>query len=94
VTLLLLFLLYAIALTVALAVAGYRSPETPVAPAGAARGRPARVLVVGASGGTGRQLVAQALRLAQHLLGGALVRPEIRRAGLSVERFEPGLLSG
>ena len=60
-TLLLLFLLYAIALTVALAVAGYRSPETPVAPAGAARGRPARVLVVGASGGTGRQLVAQAL---------------------------------
>src|SRR5688572_4465663 len=58
-TLLLLFLLYAIALSVALAFAGHRSRtarlEVP------ARPRPARILVVGATGGTGRQLVLQAL---------------------------------
>ena len=60
-TLLLLFVLYAIALTVALAYAGYRSPAAASAPAGAPHARPARVLIVGATGGTGRQLVAQAL---------------------------------
>lgn len=58
-TLLLLFLLYAIALSVALAFAGHRSRaarlEVP------ARPRPTRILVVGATGGTGRQLVLQAL---------------------------------
>ena len=74
-TLLALFLLYAVALSVALAAAGYRSPETPVA-AGAGRGRPARVLVVGASGGTGRQLVAQALE--RGLAVTALVRKPSR----------------
>lgn len=56
-----LFVLYAIALTVALAFAGHRSPVTPAPSAGASRGRPTRVLIVGATGGTGRQLVAQAL---------------------------------
>jgi putative NADH-flavin reductase len=54
-----LFVVYAVALTVALARAGHRSRrvtsgETPRRP-------PTRVLVVGATGGTGRQLVAQAL---------------------------------
>jgi len=58
-TLLLLFLLYALALSAGLARAGRRSQSPPsgVAP----RRRPARVLIVGATGGTGRQLVAQAL---------------------------------
>jgi putative NADH-flavin reductase len=57
--LLLLFILYAIVLSVGLARAGHRSHIVPsgVAP----RNRPARVLIVGATGGTGRQLVAQAL---------------------------------
>jgi putative NADH-flavin reductase len=58
-TLLSLFLVYAVALTVGLALAGHRSRR---ATAGeTSRRPPTRVLVVGASGGTGRQLVAQAL---------------------------------
>lgn len=58
-TLLLLFILYAIALSAALARAGHRSQAAP-AP-GVPRQPPKRVLIVGATGGTGRQLVAQAL---------------------------------
>lgn len=55
----LMFLLYALALSVALGRRGFRStagsaPRTPEAP-------PSRVLIVGATGGTGRQLVEQAL---------------------------------
>jgi putative NADH-flavin reductase len=61
VTLLLLFLLYAVALSVGLAFAGYRAPVPPVPSAPESRGRPTRLLVVGATGGTGRQIVAQAL---------------------------------
>jgi len=57
--LLLIFLLYAIALSFGLSRAGYRSP-TATSGAGS-RKRPTRLLIVGASGGTGRQLVAQAL---------------------------------
>jgi uncharacterized protein YbjT (DUF2867 family) len=59
-TLLVLFLAYAILLSLALARAGHRSRPGAV-PAGAARPRPERVLIVGATGGTGTQLVAQAL---------------------------------
>jgi len=59
VTLLLLFILYAVALSAGLARAGHRSQAAP--PGGAPRQRPTRVLIVGATGGTGRQLVAQAL---------------------------------
>ncbi|HUE89017.1 MAG TPA: SDR family oxidoreductase [Vicinamibacterales bacterium] len=58
-TLLLLFTLYAIALSAALARAGHRS-QTPRSGA-APRHHPTRVLIVGATGGTGRQLIAQAL---------------------------------
>ena len=58
-TLVLLFTLYAIALSAALARAGHRSQTRP---SGAGpRDGPTRVLIVGATGGTGRQLVAQAL---------------------------------
>ena len=60
-TLLLLFILYAIALSAALARAGHRSQAAPSAGAGAPRHPPTRVLIVGATGGTGRQLVTQAL---------------------------------
>jgi uncharacterized protein YbjT (DUF2867 family) len=61
VTFLLLFILYAVILSAALARAGYRSqPES----RGETARRPiARVLIVGATGGTGRQLVTQALSL-------------------------------
>ena len=59
-TLLLVFLLYAIALSVALAFAGHRSRTVP-AEAVAPRRRATRIQIVGATGGTGRQLVAQAL---------------------------------
>ena len=58
-TRLLLFILYAIALSAALARAGHRSRVVPSS--GAPRKRPTRVLIVGPTGGTGRQLVAQAL---------------------------------
>jgi uncharacterized protein YbjT (DUF2867 family) len=57
--LLLVFLLYAIALSAALGRRGFRSASARanVAP----QRHPTRVLIVGATGGTGRQLVAQAL---------------------------------
>jgi uncharacterized protein YbjT (DUF2867 family) len=58
-TILLLFVLYALVLTAGLAWAGYRGGAA--APSREARRRPERILVVGATGGTGRQLVAQAL---------------------------------
>jgi putative NADH-flavin reductase len=61
VTLLVLFLLYAIALTVALAFAGYRSSPVAASSPGSPRRRVTRVLIMGATGRTGRQLVAQAL---------------------------------
>ena len=57
---LLLFILYAVALSAALSWAGYRSQTAPP-PGGAPRHHPTRVLIVGATGGTGRQLVTQAL---------------------------------
>lgn len=58
-TLLLLFMSYAIVLSAALARAGHRSHTAPSN--GAPHRHPARVLIVGATGGTGRQLVMQAL---------------------------------
>lgn len=73
---LLLLVLYSIGLSAALAFAGYRSPETPIASAGASRSRPTRVLIVGAAGGTGRQLVAQALE--RGMMVTALVRDPSR----------------
>lgn len=57
--LLLLFILYAIALSAVLARAGIRS-QTTTSPR-TSRKRPTRLLILGATGGTGRQLVAQAL---------------------------------
>jgi putative NADH-flavin reductase len=67
---LLLYVLYAIVLSAALAQAGHRSNRTPAT--GESRRRPARVLIVGATGGTGRQLVAQALERGHEVT--ALVR--------------------
>lgn len=58
-TILALFVLYALVLTVALAFAGFRSGAAPAG--GRTRRHSARVLIVGASGGTGRQLVDRAL---------------------------------
>ena len=58
-TFLLLFISYGIVLSVALALAGQRSQTAPSS--GPPRHHPSRVLVVGATGGTGRQLVTQAL---------------------------------
>jgi putative NADH-flavin reductase len=59
--LLLLFLLYAISLTIGLALSGYRLRRAGTLEAPATRPRPSRLLIIGATGGTGRQLVAQAL---------------------------------
>jgi putative NADH-flavin reductase len=73
---LLLFVVYAIALTVALARAGYGSRADPTSSPGAPRTRPMRVLIVGATGGTGRQLLAQALE--RGLAVTALVRDPSR----------------
>jgi putative NADH-flavin reductase len=78
VTILWLFVVYAVALTVALARAGHRSPAKAAPPAGAGPTRPTRVLIVGATGGTGRQLVTQALE--RGLTVTALVRNPARMA--------------
>ena len=60
-TVLAIYLAYAFALSIALAIAGHRSKA---ALSGGRPGRrPERVLIVGATGGTGRQLVSQALEL-------------------------------
>lgn len=58
-TLFFFYILYAIAFSIVLTRAGHRS--RPVPATGVARRHPMRVLIVGATGGTGRQLVAQAL---------------------------------
>ena len=57
--LLLFFILYVITLSAGLARAGLRS-QTTISPR-PSRKRPTRLLILGATGGTGRQLVAQAL---------------------------------
>jgi putative NADH-flavin reductase len=57
--LLLLFLAYGLILSAGLARAGHRSQ--PALSSGPPRTPPARVLIIGATGGTGRQLVRQAL---------------------------------
>ncbi|MGH8003968.1 MAG: NAD(P)-dependent oxidoreductase [Limisphaerales bacterium] len=58
---LLLWFLYAIGLAFALARAGFRSKGASAGKAGEKRPAPKNILIVGATGGTGRQLVAQAL---------------------------------
>ncbi len=57
--LLFLFLVYTVALSIGLALAGHHSQTA--GSSGAPRQRPSRVLIIGATGGTGRQLVSQAL---------------------------------
>jgi putative NADH-flavin reductase len=57
--LLILFVLYAITLSVVLARAG--RPSHGIVSGGAPRNRFTRILIIGATGGTGRQLVSQAL---------------------------------
>jgi putative NADH-flavin reductase len=59
VTILVVFVAYALVLTVALAFAGFRSVATPSG--GRTHRHSARILIVGATGGTGLQLVARAL---------------------------------
>ena len=71
--LLVLFVLYAIALSAALARSGFRSHTEGTGRAGGKRPTPKRVLIVGATGGTGRQLIAQALERGNTVT--ALVRP-------------------
>jgi putative NADH-flavin reductase len=73
-TLLLLFVSYAIVLSAALARAGHRSRAAPST--GAPRSHPSRILIVGATGGTGRQLVTQALERGHEVT--ALVRDPSR----------------
>ncbi len=58
---LILWFLYAIALTIGLARNGFRSKSASRAKAGEKRALPKKILIVGATGGTGRQLVLQAL---------------------------------
>jgi putative NADH-flavin reductase len=56
-----LFVVYALALSVGLHMKGLRARVPVAAPAPSRSPRATRVLIVGATGGTGRQLVAQAL---------------------------------
>jgi putative NADH-flavin reductase len=62
------FIVYALVLSMALGVKGLRGarPPAPVTPTLVASG-PMKVLVVGATGGTGRQLVTQALERGLHV---------------------------
>jgi putative NADH-flavin reductase len=71
---LLLFLCYAIVLSVVLGRAGHRSQAA--RSSAAPRKNPARILIVGATGGTGRQLVTQALERGYEVT--ALVRDPSR----------------
>jgi len=59
VTILVVFVAYALVLAVVLAFAGFRSVTAPAG--GRTHRHSARILIVGATGGTGRQLVARAL---------------------------------
>jgi putative NADH-flavin reductase len=59
-TILMSFVAYSIALSIGLALAGHRSRKTSTPPA-QARSPRKRILIVGATGGTGRELVMQAL---------------------------------
>jgi len=82
-TLLLLFLAYAVALSVALGRAGHRSQSRA---GGGTSGLtpPASILIIGATGGTGRQLLTKALERGYRVI--ALVRDPL---GLRLEH--PGL---
>src|SRR3989475_11334244 len=71
-TLLVLLVVYAIALSTGLALSGLRAAAA--TSGGAPRRRPTRILIVGATGGTGRQLVSQALERGHRVT--ALVRKE------------------
>lgn len=85
--LLLVFILYAIGLSTALARAGHRSRAS--ASGGASPRHPRHVLIVGATGGTGRQLVAQALER------GHVVTAFVRRPSrLQVEHPQLTVLEG
>jgi len=59
VTLLLFFVLYAVGLSIGLARSGHRTDA--LSSGGTPPQKPTRILIVGATGGTGRQLIAQAL---------------------------------
>jgi putative NADH-flavin reductase len=61
VTVLLIFIAYALLLSAALAAAGYGSSASSAGTPTAPRKAPERILIIGATGGTGRHLVAQAL---------------------------------
>ena len=74
---LLWFIAYALLLTVVLALAGHRSRQASTTSAGSGT-PPKRVLIVGATGGTGRQLVSQALERGYDVT--ALVRDRSRLA--------------
>jgi putative NADH-flavin reductase len=56
-----LLIFYGLALSIALARNGFRPRNFSTGKAGGKRAAPKRILIVGATGGTGRQLVAQAL---------------------------------
>ncbi len=85
--LIVLWILYAIALAVALVRSGLRSRTAPSSRASGSR--PTRVLIIGASGGTGRQLVTQAL--ARGHVVTALVR---NRSKLPIEHPQLRILEG
>jgi putative NADH-flavin reductase len=79
--LLLVFVVYALVLSTALGLMGVRATIGPaMLPAAQDEARSMRVLIVGATGGTGRQLVAQALERGHHVT--ALAR---NPAGLEIQ---------
>ena len=85
--LLLLFIFYAITLSVALARSGVRSPAS--TSGRVPRTRPKRLLIVGATGGTGRRLIEQALERGYEVT--ALVRNPSR---LQVEHQQLKVVQG
>jgi uncharacterized protein YbjT (DUF2867 family) len=86
-TFLIVFLIYALLLSFALRRAGVQSPRADPNPVAA--GAPRRVLIVGATGGTGRMLVAQALERGYVVT--ALAR---RPAALTIEHSRLQVIQG
>ncbi len=85
--LLFLFLVYTVALSIGLALAGHHWQTA--GSSGAPRQRPSRVLIIGATGGTGRQLVSQALERGYAVT--ALVRDP---SGLQVDNPQLTVIQG
>ncbi|HXF50030.1 MAG TPA: SDR family oxidoreductase [Verrucomicrobiae bacterium] len=71
-----IWFLYSLALSIGLALKGFRSQSSSTRKTGEKRSAPKKILIIGATGGTGRKLVAQALERGYEVT--ALVRNPVK----------------